>query len=71
MGSALRRYKNAKAALYKCQEREDRVKELPGRGGEIRVSNSREREDRRAGEGRKIAYPYDAKLRRIDQLNKN
>ena len=44
MGSALRRYKNAKAVLYKCQEREDRVKELPGRGGEIRVSNSRERD---------------------------
>ena len=26
------------------QEREGRVKELPGRGGEIRVSNSRERD---------------------------
>ena len=43
-----------------------------GCGGEVRVSNLTERErDRRAREGRKIAYPYDAKLRRIDQLNKN
>ena len=39
MGSALRRYKNAKAAFYKCQEREDRVKGLPRRGVYSAFSN--------------------------------
>ena len=45
MGSALRRYKNAKAALYNVKNAKIRIKELLGRRGEIHVSNQqRERE---------------------------
>ena len=51
MGSALRRYKNAKAALNNVKNAKNRVKELLGRGGEIRVSNLSERKRETGKEG--------------------
>ena len=44
MESGRYRCKNAKAALYNVKNAKIRVKELLGRGGEIRVSNLTERE---------------------------
>ena len=74
MGSALRRCKNAKAALYNVKNAKIRVKELLGRGGEIRVGNlQREggrQEEVRETQGRRGREEKQGKRRRKKERKK-
>ena len=67
MSSTLRRYKNTKAALYNVKNAKIRVKELLGRGGEIRVSNQQRERERQGKRESGTQVLGDARMKRKEK----